>query len=144
MRRTTFVVVSSLVSMMILPVVAEHANAKPIRLSGTYGKSRIKADCDAAGGVYTEGSSGYGCAAPGGGAVHCNNKGLCQGNNPSTIVSGKTPPAPTAPKPVGVNAGDGATKPIHTVPDKPITTSNGSNGNYHGGGMNQGGGHRNR
>jgi hypothetical protein len=57
------------------------ATAKTVILGGSYSKSTVQKDCNAAGGTFYSGGRGgaYGCNAPGG-SVTCSKSGKCTGS----------------------------------------------------------------
>jgi hypothetical protein len=65
-------------------VAATDASARHVfTLSGTYSRSQVKKDCDAAGGAYQIDGGGYFCVNPSNGnSVNCNNRGKCTGSIP--------------------------------------------------------------
>lgn len=86
MRKMTFINVVGAIALAIASMLPTIASATRVSISGTWSRSQIKKDCDAAGGVCgnCQGKSGqYECElSPGGGSVHCTARGKCTGYVP--------------------------------------------------------------
>jgi hypothetical protein len=94
-------------------VVSTSASARHIvTLSGTYSRSQVKKDCDAAGGAYIDsGGAGYACFSQSGNGnvVDCKNSGKCTGSiprkgNPSHTLGGILRPPSAGIRSTGNNA----------------------------------------
>ncbi|MGH7153704.1 MAG: hypothetical protein ACREF3_07215 [Acetobacteraceae bacterium] len=103
MRKMTFINAVGAIALAIASMLPTVASATRVSISGTWSRSQIKKDCDAAGGVCgnCQGKSGrYECElSPGGGSVYCTARGKCTGyvprqrNPPHTLGGILHPPS---------------------------------------------------
>ncbi len=85
--RSLVALVAILVSFIVF---TDPALARRITIGGTHSSGEIKAKCAAVGGVFTSGSTGYGCMNDSHGitSVSCDAKGRCSGNVPRQAPGG--------------------------------------------------------
>lgn len=103
--------------------VSPSASARHVvTLSGTYSRSQVKKDCDAAGGAYIDsGGAGYACFSQSGNGnvVNCNNRGKCTGSIPRQGKPPRTIGGILHPPSAGLKSSGGNVPPkAHTHPVK--------------------------